>query len=58
MNMGREERVIVVEPLESPSGAEIDKDVDRQAEAITTSWIPTPSDPAWATATVPGDGPS
>lgn len=57
MNMGREERVIIVEPLASPASADqTDKDVDRLAEEVAASWIPAPSDPAWATMTVKGQG--
>lgn len=57
--MGREERVIVVEPLASPVGADqIAEDVDRVEDEITTSWIPAPSDPGWVTAPVPDPGSS
>lgn len=59
MNMGREERVIIVEPLASPACADqTGKHVDRRDEEVATSWIPAPSDPAWTMVTVSGDGPS
>lgn len=59
MNMGREERVIIVEPLASPACADqTGKHVDRGAEEVAASWIPTSSDPVWGAAAVPDQRPS